>query len=61
MSRSGGICHDKAKQIIVGYRDKEFSYCDATSFAVMERLRICHVMAFDPHLMQYGKLSVVRT
>jgi uncharacterized protein len=26
----------KAKRIIFGYRAKEFSYCDATSFAVME-------------------------
>ncbi|MBI3757973.1 MAG: PIN domain-containing protein [Deltaproteobacteria bacterium] len=50
----------KAKQIILGYRDKEFSYCDATSFAVMERLRIRYVMAFDPHFAQYGKFTAVR-
>ncbi|HEV8714927.1 MAG TPA: PIN domain-containing protein [Candidatus Binatia bacterium] len=50
----------KAKQIIFGYRDKEFSYCDATSFAVMERLRLRQVMAFDPHFAQYGKFTTVR-
>jgi predicted nucleic acid-binding protein len=50
----------KAKQIIFRYRDKEFSYCDATSFAVMERLRMRHVMAFDPHFAQYGKFTVMR-
>ncbi|HXG22434.1 MAG TPA: PIN domain-containing protein [Methylomirabilota bacterium] len=49
----------KAKQILFRYRDKEFSYCDATSFAVMERLRLRHVMSFDPHFTQYGKFTVV--
>jgi predicted nucleic acid-binding protein len=42
----------KAKQIIFRYLDKEFSYCDTTSFAVIERLRIRHVMTFDPHFAQ---------
>jgi predicted nucleic acid-binding protein len=50
----------KAKRIIFGYQDKEFSYCDASSFAVMERMRIREVMAFDPHFTQYGKFVVVR-
>ncbi|MEW6296410.1 MAG: PIN domain-containing protein [Thermodesulfobacteriota bacterium] len=50
----------KAKRIIFGYRDKEFSYCDATSFAVMERMRIRDVMAFDPHFTQYGKFVSAR-
>ena len=50
----------KAQQIIFGYQDKEFSYCDATSFALMERLRIRHVLAFDPHFTQYGKFFVVK-
>jgi len=50
----------KARRIIFGYQDKEFSYCDATSFAVMERLRIRSVMAFDPHFAQYGKFTLVR-
>jgi predicted nucleic acid-binding protein len=50
----------KAKRIIFGYQDKEFSYCDATSFAVMERMRIREVMAFDPHFTQYGKFVVAR-
>lgn len=50
----------KARRIIFGYRDKAFSYCDATSFAVMDRLRIRQVMAFDPHFAQYGKFVLVR-
>lgn len=51
---------EKAKRIIFGYRDKEFSYCDATSFALIERLRIRETMAFDSHFSQYGKFEVLR-
>jgi predicted nucleic acid-binding protein len=44
----------KAREIIERYVDKTFSYTDATSFAVMERLRIREAFAFDPHFQQYG-------
>ena len=45
---------DKARAIIRQYTDKTFSYTDATSFAVMERLGISNCFAFDPHFQQYG-------
>lgn len=45
---------DKAKEIIRKYTDKTFSYTDATSFAVMERLAIRSAFGFDPHFRQYG-------
>ena len=45
---------ERAKQIIGRYTDKNFSYTDATSFAVLERLRIGEAFAFDPHFQQYG-------
>jgi predicted nucleic acid-binding protein len=44
----------KAVEIISQYTDKTYSYTDATSFAVMERLRIRKAFAFDPHFRQYG-------
>ena len=44
----------KAVEIIRQYTDKTFSYTDATSFAVMERLGIRKAFAFDPHFRQYG-------
>jgi predicted nucleic acid-binding protein len=44
----------RAEQIIAQYTDKTFSYTDATSFAVMERLGLETVLAFDPHFRQYG-------
>jgi predicted nucleic acid-binding protein len=44
----------RATTIIGQYIDKTFSYTDATSFAVMERLGLRKVFAFDPHFQQYG-------
>jgi predicted nucleic acid-binding protein len=43
-----------AREIIRKYTDKTFSYTDATSFAVMERLGLRTAFAFDPHFRQYG-------
>jgi uncharacterized protein len=45
----------RARSILEQYRDKDFSYCDAISFVVMERLGITEVISFDEHFRQYGK------
>lgn len=44
----------RAREIITTYQDKDFSLTDATSFAIMERLRIGHAFTFDRHFTQYG-------
>jgi uncharacterized protein len=44
----------RAREIIHRYVDKTFSYTDATSFAVMERLSVSEAFAFDPHFQQFG-------
>ena len=44
----------RAREIIFQYADKDFSYTDATSFAVMERLRIGTALTLDRNLAQYG-------
>jgi predicted nucleic acid-binding protein len=31
-----------------------YSYCDALSFAVMERLGVAEAIAFDRHFREYG-------
>lgn len=45
---------ERAHQIIASHLDKEYSYTDATSFAIMERLGIRRVFSFDRHFEQYG-------
>ena len=44
----------RARSILARYTDKKFTYADATSFAVMERLGLKTAFAFDPHFRQYG-------
>lgn len=43
-----------ARAILRRYRDKTFSYTDATSFAVMERLGLRDAFSFDSDFSQYG-------
>jgi uncharacterized protein len=45
---------DRAVAILRQYDDKTFSYTDATSFAVMERLKLRDVFTFDRHFEQFG-------
>lgn len=45
---------EQGRAIVLKYDDKDFSFTDATSFVVMERLRIPYAFAFDKHFSQYG-------
>ena len=49
----------RAFQIIKTYDDKAFTYVDATSFALMERLCVRKAYTFDQHFAQYGFEIVV--
>jgi len=44
----------RGERIVLRYRDKDFSLCDAIAFAVMERLKTPAVFTFDRHFEQYG-------
>lgn len=50
--------HRVARRLIDRHQDKSYSYCDALSFVVMERLRIDVAASFDRHFRQYGKFTV---
>ncbi len=45
---------NRAKEIIFAYYDKTFTFCDAATFAVMERIGIEQAFAFDQHFLQFG-------
>jgi uncharacterized protein len=45
---------EKARDILTRYSDKLFTYTDATSFSIMERLKITNAFTFDSDYQQYG-------
>jgi len=50
---------EKAFEILKQHGDKGFSFTDATSFTVMERLGLTNAFAFDEHFSQYGRFAVL--
>ena len=50
---------DRAKAILASHRDKDWSLCDAISFAVLESRRARTAFSFDRHFRQYGRFQVI--
>ena len=50
---------EKALALIREHEDKLYSFCDALSFVVMERLRIREAIAFDQDFRSYGKFTLL--
>lgn len=48
----------QAWRLFPRYQDKDFSFTDCTSFALMDRLRISTAFAFDLHFHQYGRFII---
>lgn len=44
----------EAWDVFSGYTDKDFSFCDCTSFVVMKRYQFTQAFAFDDHFRQSG-------
>ena len=42
-----------AKMIFIRYDDKDFSFVDCISFALIDHYRLDHAFAFDAHFRQY--------
>jgi predicted nucleic acid-binding protein len=57
--RIGAEDENRALEILRAFKDKDFSYTDATSFAAMDRLELNVAFAFDEHFVQYKKFLVV--
>ena len=54
MIRARATDEERAKQILFQYTDKDFSFADAISFAVMARFAIRLAFSFDRDFAQYG-------
>ena len=50
---------ERAREIIGRHSDKDWSLCDAISFAVLDRRRIRRAFTFDRHFLQYGRIEVL--
>jgi uncharacterized protein len=51
---------EKARQLFVQYRDKDFSFTDCTSFVIMREIRLTQVITTDRHFRQMGFQVVPR-
>lgn len=50
---------DRAKEILSRHSDKDWSLCDAISFAVLEIREVRSAFSFDRHFRQYGRFDVL--
>ena len=49
----------RAKAILARHVDKDWTLCDATSFAVLESRRVSRAFTFDHHFRQFGRFQVL--
>ncbi len=48
-----------AREILARHTDKDWTLCDAISFAVADARHVARVFTFDHHFRQYGRLQVL--
>jgi predicted nucleic acid-binding protein len=49
----------RAKELLARYSDKDWTFCDAVSFALLDARRIRRAFTFDHHFQQYGRIEVL--
>ena len=49
----------RAKALLARYADKDWTLCDAVSFAMLDARRIRRAFTFDHHFHQYGRIDVL--
>lgn len=49
----------RAKEILARHLDKDWTLCDAISFAVLEARRVTRAFTFDHHFRQYGRIRIL--
>ncbi len=50
---------ERAKDLLLSHADKDWSLCDAISFAVLEIREVRTAFSFDRHFRQYGTFEVL--
>ena len=49
----------RAKEILTRHADKDWTLCDAISFAVLDARHVASAFTFDHHFRQYGRIQVL--
>jgi len=49
----------RAKEILARHSDKDWTLCDAISFAVLDARQVARAFTFDHHFRQYGRIQVL--
>jgi predicted nucleic acid-binding protein len=50
---------NRAREIIAKHSDKNWSFCDAISFAVLDVREVRRAFTFDHHFLQYRRIEVL--
>lgn len=50
---------DRGKDLLEQYSDKDWSLCDAISFAVIDGRQVDAAFSFDRHFVQFGRCRVL--
>ena len=50
---------DRAREIIARHSDKDWSLCDAISFAILDLRGVRRAFTFDQHFLQYSRFDVL--
>ena len=48
-----------AREILARHTDKDWTFCDAISFAMLDARHIARAFTFDHHFRQYGRIQVL--
>ena len=49
----------RAREILARHTDKDWTLCDAISFAVLDARHIARAFTFDHHFRQFGRIQVL--
>ena len=48
-----------ARELLARHADKDWTLCDAISFAVLDARHVARAFTFDHHFRQYGRIQVL--
>jgi len=50
---------ERAREILARHTDKDWTLCDAISFALLDARHVARAFSFDHHFRQYGRFQVL--